>query len=90
MRWLVAAEQTRARFRGPGSAIGRAKIALGLGDTGGARLQLNEAARAHDGLFFAAEPLVAGLFDEVRTQPSFAALVLRHGLDVSRFTRAAQ
>jgi serine/threonine-protein kinase len=69
-----------------GNAAAIARIYLGLGDHSAALDWLERAAHAHDP-FFGSEPLASPLFDPLRGDPRFDAVVRKVNLDVDRLTR---
>jgi serine/threonine-protein kinase len=77
----IAAELARSDdLRRQGSAL--AQVYLGLGDTATALDWLERAAERRDP-FFTTESLASPLFDPLRSNPRFAALVRRIGLDAA-------
>jgi eukaryotic-like serine/threonine-protein kinase len=75
-RLMATLDGTRS---GTGDASAIARIYLGLGDTDSALAWLDRAAAARDP-FFASESMAAPIFDPLRGDPRFAALVRRVGL----------
>ncbi len=69
-----------------GNAAAIARIYLGLGNLGAALDWLDRAADAHDP-FFGSEPLASPLFDPLRGDPRFAAVVRKVNLDVDILTQ---
>ena len=65
---------------GPNAASAIARIQLGLGDYPSALEWLERGAERHDS-FFTSESLASPLFDPIRTDPRFAAIVASTGLD---------
>jgi hypothetical protein len=79
----VGAETQIGRAGGAGPAA--ARIYLALGDKGRALSLLERAAADHDA-FFASESLAESFFDPIRSDPRFAAIVAKMGLDKSVLT----
>jgi hypothetical protein len=75
-RLMATLDGTRT---GTGDASALARIYLGLGDTDAALAWLDRAAAARDP-FFASESMAAPIFDPLRGDPRFAALLRRVGL----------
>jgi tetratricopeptide (TPR) repeat protein len=69
-----------------GNAAAIARIYLGLGDYAAALDWLDRAADAHDP-FFGSEPLASPLFDPLRGDPRFAAVIRKVNLDVDILSR---
>jgi hypothetical protein len=66
--------------RESGAAAAAARIYLGLGDKTRALSLLDRAATDHDS-FYSSESLAENFFDPIRSDPRFAALVNKVGLD---------
>jgi TolB-like protein/Tfp pilus assembly protein PilF len=75
-RELLAALDSEA----PNVAGAKAKIHLGLGELDQALEQLEVAARKHDA-FFGSEPTLSPIFDSVRENPRFKAILFTVGLN---------
>jgi TolB-like protein/Flp pilus assembly protein TadD len=79
----AAARRIRARIEsmpsGPGTDVALARIALGSGDTTEALNRLERAAKARDP-FFATEPATSPIFDALKTNARYAALLRTMGL----------
>ena len=71
---------------GTGGASAIARIYLGLGNADSALTWLDRAAEQRDP-FFASESMASPIFDLVRADPRFAAVVRRVGLDLARLAR---
>jgi TolB-like protein/Flp pilus assembly protein TadD len=78
-------ELERASSRDNASAA-VARIALGLGDTTKALVWLEKAAQRHD-TFFSTESMASRIFDPVRANPRFAAVLRLANLDAAALTR---
>ncbi len=82
----AAARRVRARIEAmpdaPGTDVALARIALALGDQGEAMTRLEKAAKAQDP-FFATEPALTPIFDLLRRNPRFIALLRAVGLPVT-------
>jgi len=74
----IGAETQVGRASGAGPAA--ARIFLALGDKGRALSLLERAATDHDA-FFSSESLAESIFDPIRADPRFAAIVAKVGLD---------
>lgn len=68
-----------------GNAAAIARIHVGLGDMTAALDWLGRAVEAHDP-FFGSEPLASPLFDPLRGDPRFAAVIRKANLDVDLLT----
>jgi hypothetical protein len=66
-----------------GAAAAAARIYLGLGDNTLALSMLERAAANHDS-FFSSESMAESFFDPIRSEPRFAAIVKRVGLDPAK------
>ncbi len=69
-----------------GNAAAIARIHLGLGNHSAALRWLDRAADAHDP-FFGSEPLASPLFDPIRRDPRFAAVVRKTNLNLDALSR---
>jgi predicted Zn-dependent protease len=69
-----------------GAAAAAARVALGLGNNSHALDLLERAVGNHDS-FFSSESLAESFFDPVRSDPRFATIVARTGLDSRLTTR---
>jgi tetratricopeptide (TPR) repeat protein len=76
----LAQELESSIGRMSGAAAAAARIYLGLGDRTRA-LTLLERALADRDSFFASESMLESFFDPIRTDPRFAAIVTKVGLD---------
>jgi serine/threonine protein kinase/tetratricopeptide (TPR) repeat protein len=72
-----------------GNAAAIARIHLGLGDHDSALRWLSRAAEAHDP-FFGSEPLASPLFNPLRGDPRFAAVIRAVNLDLETLTATSR